>query len=230
MPSSAALLAIVLVIVVGADVRDTVGTEDVHEPLRDCCLAGSTVADDSENDWALSVHGTTSGCEAHINSLRRAPRTPHQITSDHIPSRHPDTSSLTLPHSSIASRSSGHVRATSSSVLPAATASVATRLARRRAAASGVAVGAAAEEPEGVVAVDGIQVRDVQDVDPARGHRPGPLEPGEVLVEIHPARSCPCPAWAGSGRHSASRCRRGRSPGRSSPRWTVGRLPGACRS
>src|SRR5271157_3897485 len=55
-----AFLAVVFVIVVGANVRDAVDAEDVHEPLRDRRFTGCTVAYNTENDRALSGHRYTS--------------------------------------------------------------------------------------------------------------------------------------------------------------------------
>src|SRR5208282_3762471 len=55
-----AFLPVVFVIVVGANVRDAVDAEDVHEPLRDRRFTGCTVAYNTENNRTLSGHGNTS--------------------------------------------------------------------------------------------------------------------------------------------------------------------------
>src|ERR1700739_4617507 len=46
------LLAVVAVVVVGADVRDLLLAERPHQTTRDCGLARRRVADDAEDDWA----------------------------------------------------------------------------------------------------------------------------------------------------------------------------------
>ena len=122
---------------------------------------------------------------AIIRTPPPARRQPASIPPRAGQAAHCDSANLTLLHSSMASRSSGQVTAASSKVLPEATASVATRLARAPARLPlGMPVRAAAKEPKGVVPVNRVQVGDVQHVDAAGRHRPDALQSGEVLFEV----------------------------------------------
>src|SRR5204863_5166412 len=55
------LLAVVLVVVVGADVRYDVLAEQAHEALAQRRLAGRRVTDDAQDDWPrhIRAHGAT---------------------------------------------------------------------------------------------------------------------------------------------------------------------------